>query len=150
MPVELGTQFQARIAVAAARLQTVSEAQSAERSGAPGWTRKQVLGHLLDSAANNHQRFVRGALYGAYAGPGYDADRWVEIHDYANWSWDELLRSWNDRNAVLSRVVARVPESALEEPCRIGDDQPVTLRFVITDYLRHLDHHVEQITAGLS
>jgi hypothetical protein len=107
--------------------------------------RKELLGHLLDSAANNHQRFVRAVLDGHYEGPSYEQERWVRLHNYAAQSWTSLLASWRDRNATLARLVADMDEAGLAAPCKIGDDPTVPLEAVVRDYLRHLDHHVAQI-----
>jgi hypothetical protein len=146
MPAELGKLFRDRLAAAATRLSAISEEQAAEPYRPGGWRRKEVLGHLLDSAANNHQRFVRAALDGHYEGPGYQQEAWVRLHDYAGLSWAALVASWRERNALLARVVERIEESKLAAPCTVGADAAVSLRFLIEDYLRHLDHHLAQIT----
>jgi len=146
MPAELGKLFEDRLAAANARLSAISEEQAAEPFRPDGWQRKELLGHLLDSVANNHQRFVRAALEGHYEGPGYQQEAWVRLHGYASLSWAMLMESWRERNALLARVVGRIEESKLSAPCTVGADQPVSLRFLIEDYLRHLDHHVAQIT----
>ena len=112
-----------------------------------GWTRKQIVGHLLDSAANNRQRFVRATLEGAYAGPGYAQDGWVAAHGYAKQSWDDLLRWWRSEHEILLAVVDRIPEDRLDALCRVGESEPVTLRFLIEDYINHQVHHFAQITA---
>jgi hypothetical protein len=146
MPSELGRIFQRRLAQAEARLSGIGEQQAAEPYRPGGWLRKEVLGHLLDSAANNHQRFVRAELDGHYEGPGYEQERWVRLHGYSALSWGSLLGSWRDRNAELARIVERIGEQRLQARCTVGDGAPVTLQFLIEDYLRHLDHHVDQIT----
>jgi hypothetical protein len=113
------------------------------RSG--GWTRKQVLGHMLDSAANNHQRFVRAALEGHYSGPGYQQEGWVEIHGYAELPWETLLEMWFGIHGLLQRIVARIPEERFGAMCVVGDDAPVTLQFLIEDHIVHQRHHLAQI-----
>ncbi len=110
-----------------------------------GWTRKQVLGHMVDSATNNHQRFVRAALDGRYAGPGYHQDGWVEIHGYAGLPWESLVELWVAAHAMLERVIDRIPEERLGAICVVGDDHPVTLHFLIEDYIPHQRHHLAQI-----
>src|SRR5271154_1666835 len=70
-----------------------------------GWTRKQVLGHMIDSAANNHQRFVRAALEGHYSGPGYQQEGWVKIHGYAERPWETLLELGDGAHGLLERIV---------------------------------------------
>jgi hypothetical protein len=93
------------------------------------------------------QRFVRAALDGTYNGPGYAQDAWVELQGYAGQSWETLLRWWQAEHEMLAAIVERIPEERLAAPCVIGGDQPVTLAFVIDDYVRHQKHHVAQITA---
>ena len=149
MSIELGEQFQDRITVAGDGLARVTEEQAAQPWREGGWLRKEVLGHLLDSAANNHLRFVVAALAGEYDGPSYDQQGWVRLHAYRRLPWGELLERWRLLNAVLAALVAEIPDTALEAGCRIAGAAPVTLRFVITDYLRHLDHHAGQIMTGL-
>jgi len=144
--MELGLLFQRRLDQAAALLGGITEQQAAEPFRPGGWLRKEVLGHLLDSAANNHQRFVRAALEGSYEGPGYEQEAWVRLHAYSELPWPALLRTWRDRNAELARIVGRIEEQRLQAPCTVGDGDPVTLQFLIEDYLRHLDHHVGQMT----
>lgn len=113
-----------------------------------GWTRKQIVGHLLDSAANNRQRFVRAAADGHYAGPKYAQDAWVAVHGYAELSWETLLRWWQTEHEILAAVVDRIPEERLEAACVVGDNEPVTLRFLVDDYLSHQRWHFAQITGA--
>jgi hypothetical protein len=110
-----------------------------------GWTRKQVLGHMIDSAANNHQRFVRAALDGSYVGPFYAQDSWVAMHGYNDLAWSTLLQWWQVYHEILQAVVERIPEEKLDAACRVGDKDPVTLRFLIEDYIAHQQHHLAQI-----
>lgn len=91
MPKELGLIFRQRLDQAEARLRGVGEQQAAQPAHFGGWLRKEVLGHLLDSAANNHQRFVRAALDGHYEGPGYEQEGWVRLQGYSELSWTKLL-----------------------------------------------------------
>jgi hypothetical protein len=114
-----------------------------------GWTRKQILGHLLDSAANNRQRFVRAATEGSYTGPKYAQDAWVAAHGYAAMPWDTLVRWWQAEHEILAAVVDRIPEERLETSCMIGEDAPLTLRFLIEDYLVHQRWHFKQLKAGI-
>jgi hypothetical protein len=147
MPEQLAKTFTARLAGAEGELRSITESEADEPYRAGAWTRKQVVGHLLDSAINNHIRFVMAALDGEYSGPAYDADGWVRMHDYANLKWSMLLDFWRTHNALLAEVVRQIPEVKLNAECRIGKDEPVTLRFVVEDYLDHMDGHIAEITA---
>jgi hypothetical protein len=113
-----------------------------------GWTRKQIVGHLLDSAANNRQRFVRATADGSYAGPKYAQDAWVTAHGYAGQPWFTLLNWWEVEHEILACVVGRIPEERLDASCTVGDNAPVTLRFLIEDYLVHQRWHLAQLEAG--
>ena len=115
-----------------------------------GWTRKQIVGHLCDSAANNRQRFVRAATDGTYAGPKYVQDAWVAAHGYADQSWETLLDWWRVEHEILRAVVARIPAERLGASCTVGDDAPVTLQFLVEDYIRHQQWHLKQIHAPAS
>jgi hypothetical protein len=131
------------------RLRAELAATPAELADTPwrtgGWTRKQIVGHLLDSAANNRQRFVRAATDGHYAGPKYGQDAWVAAHGYAEQEWATLLRWWQAEHEILAAVVDRIPEERLGAECVVGENAPVTLRFLIEDYLEHQRWHFGQL-----
>ena len=114
-----------------------------------GWTRKQIVGHMLDSATNNRQRFVRAASEGNFAGPQYGQDAWVAAHGYASQPWATLLHWWKVEHEILAAVVDYIPEERLTVLYTVGDNDPVTLRFLIEDYLRHQHWHLAQLTASV-
>jgi hypothetical protein len=129
----------------AAELRSLSEEAAAAKPNPTVWSVKEIVGHLIDSAANNHQRFVRARHVQHLEFPGYEQDLWVGSQDYQGYSWRELVDFWVLYNRHLAHVIRRVPAAALDVPCRIGEDETVTLRFLIEDYLRHLLHHLRQI-----
>ena len=128
----------------------VPEAESSKPVLSGGWSRKQVLGHLIDSASNNQQRFVRAALQTSLDFPGYDQDGCVRVQAVEEADWTLLVSLWAGYNRYLAHGIAHQPASKLETLCRIGSDEPVTLRFLGEDYLRHLLHHLGQIGATTS
>jgi hypothetical protein len=145
MTTELAEQFRTELGALQAALLALDPALADVPWRAGGWTRKQIVGHLLDSATNNRQRFVRAATDGSYAGPRYAQDAWVAAHGYAEQSWETLLRWWQIEHEILAAVVDRIPEERLSAECAVGDDAPVTLRFLIEDYLTHQRWHLAQL-----
>jgi hypothetical protein len=109
-----------------------------------GWSRKQLLGHLIDSASNNHQRFVRASLQDALNFPGYDQNGNVRAQHFQSAAWEHLVDLFTSYNRFLAHVIAHLPEKKLQTPCRIGADNPVTLEYLATDYVAHLSHHLGQ------
>ena len=130
---------------ATAKFAQYTEADTSAPLAADKWSRKQLLGHLIDSAANNHQRFIRAQLDGPYAFPGYTQESWVERNGYADAAWSDLVTLWRAYNLHLLRVLGRIPPDKLEVICTVGDSAPMTLGFIAEDYVRHLRHHLQQI-----
>ncbi len=109
------------------------------------WTHREILGHLIDSAVNNHQRFVRSPLTEPLVLPGYAQDDWVARQAYVQRPWKDLLLLWQVLNVHIAHVVRLIPGEAAGRECRIGDGPPVTLGFLAEDYVSHLRHHLDQI-----
>jgi len=123
---------------------------AARRPGAGSWSPKEVLGHLIDSAANNHQRFVRAQQTDALTFPGYDQNQWVSSQGYHDVDWTHLIELWSHLNLHLADVISRIPPSKYSTPCVIGASEPATLESVIVGYLDHVRHHMAQIRGRLS
>jgi hypothetical protein len=148
MPTELAQWFRAELNAVRAALREVPPELAETPWRAGGWTRKQVVGHMVDSAANNRQRFVRASIEGRYAGPKYAQDAWVAAHGYTRQAWETLLRWWEVQHEILASVVDEIAEERLDSGCVVGEDAPVTLRFLIEDYVTHQRWHLAQITSG--
>jgi hypothetical protein len=145
MPAQIAITFRTEIEALQQRLAAVPP-DLADVPWSPGkWTRKQIVGHLLDSASNNRQRFVRAAIQGSYAGPHYAQDGWVAAHGYADQPWKVLLDWWKIEHQILAAVVDRIPEDRLQSPCSVGDSAPVTLQLLVEDYIVHQRWHLAQI-----
>jgi hypothetical protein len=129
------------------QLRALGEARAGQPRSAGKWSPKQVMGHLIDSAANNHQRFVRAQEGVAYSGPGYTQDHWVAVQGYQESAWDDLIALWRAYNRHLARVIERIPDSSRGTMMTIGGDAPKTLGFVASDYVHHLRHHLAQVDA---
>lgn len=140
-------------------LEALPDGQSAV-SRAPGaWTPRQILGHLIDSACNNHSRFVRAQLTDSLVCQGYDQEAWVAVQGYADASWLDLVTLWRVYNLNLARVIALIPaevstrtrrEHNLDEVAwrLVPRSEPVTLEYFVRDYIGHLEHHLTQVLPG--
>src|SRR4051794_7130787 len=80
------------------RLSAITEEQAAYKPGPDRWSKKEILGHLIDSAGNNHQRFVRGQLYQPVEMPDYEQNEWVRVQAYAAEPWSDVVALWSTFN----------------------------------------------------
>jgi|SRR5687767_6642251 len=120
------------------------------------WSVKEIIGHLIDSAANNHQRFIRAQSQTDLVFGGYAQNDWVRVQAYDDAPWHELLSLWRSYNRHIARVMCAVPEDvrtkrhARHNLHEIGwksfaATTPVTLDDLMEDYVRHLHHHLAQL-----
>jgi hypothetical protein len=142
--------------VAAESLLGMSD-EEASRCPAPGkWSAKEIVGHLIDSASNNHQRFVRARFMSDLVFSGYEQDDWVTAQNYQAAPWEELIGLWHAFNLHLARVMEATPAEIRERVHTShnlddvgfrdqGQDRP-TLGWFMQDYVEHLKHHLAQIS----
>jgi hypothetical protein len=128
----------------------------------PGaWSTKEIIGHLIDSAANNHQRFVRAGGQDDLVFPGYAQDDWVRLQGYASAPWAEIVNLWHAYNRHLVRVMRAVPDDvryrkhACHNMQQLGwqlysADEPAMLDDLMRDYVAHLQHHLSQVRDRVS
>ena len=143
---------------AAAKLASVTPASAAQRPPSGGWSAKEIIGHLIDSASNNHQRFVRARWMDDLVFDGYEQNGWVGAQRYQETDWHELIDLWALYNRHLARVMENVPDAVrLRVHTRhnlyerawttVPADQPTTLDYFMRDYVAHLHHHLRQLDA---
>ncbi|CAG0975304.1 hypothetical protein ARNL5_02019 [Anaerolineae bacterium] len=137
------------IASAYTQLATISEERASAKPYGEKWSFKETLGHLIDSASNNHQRFVRMQEVSHIGTFRYSQDHWVNAQGYASEPWRDLVDFWFRYNRHLVHVIANVDPAALSHLCEVGDTQAATLELIITDYIRHVEHHLKQILSGV-
>jgi hypothetical protein len=151
-----------RSTVVRAFTQLVSVAdEAAARRPAPGkWSAKEIIGHLVDSASNNHQRFVRAQFQEDLVFPGYEQAEWVAVQRYQEAPWQDVLTLWREYNLHIARIIEAIPlETRLREHTRhnlherawqpVPADRPATLDYFMRDYVGHLHHHLRQVQSLL-
>ena len=137
--------LQQTIDAALPKLRAISDA-AATAPRAPGkWSRKEIIGHLIDSASNNHQRFIRAQEVAKLSFPPYEQNHWSESQHCNERRWTDLIDLWYAYNAHLAHVMMKIPDGKLPVPCVIESEDAVTLEFLVTDYVRHLKHHLGQV-----
>lgn len=146
--IEVAEALRAEVEQAAERLAALSEADVTASREPAKWTRKEILGHLIDSAVNNHERFVRAQFADPFTWPDYDQDAWVAVHRYRERPWHELVEIFVAVNRQVAAVIEGLPPERRGTECHIGQAEAVSLEWCMRDYLRHLGHHLEQIGAG--
>ena len=145
---ELSEKLLSLVEAAEPRLRQISERGSIQPILPGGWSRKQVIGHLIDSTSNNHQRFVRAVPQTSLDFPSYDPSGSVRVQAVQGADWKLLVSLWAAYNRYLAHVIAQLPASKSKTACRIGSSGAVTLEFLVTDYLTHLVHHLRQLDAA--
>ncbi|HEX8499260.1 MAG TPA: DinB family protein [Pyrinomonadaceae bacterium] len=148
--------FTRTIEEASARLLSLTDAEAAARRGEGDWSAKETLGHLVDSAANNHQRFVRAQFKEDLVFDGYAQDDWVRAQRYADEPWPLVVNLWRFYNLHLAHVCRHAPEAERRRPrarhnlreigfAQVTPGEPATLEHLMRDYVEHLKHHLRQI-----
>ena len=148
--------FKQTIEEAAPRLLQITEAQSEQPRAEDHWSSKQIIGHLIDSATNNHARFVLGQIKDDLVFSGYDQNSWVQIQHYQQAPWPQLVELWRTYNLHLLHVMSCAAPDKLHNRCTqhslqtiafetVNKSEPATLEYLMKDYVVHLKHHLGQI-----
>lgn len=148
---EVADNIDQRIDSALDRWRDLSEEVLTFHPSEGAWSIKEIIGHLIDSASNNHQRFVRLQLAQRLTFPDYGQDNihWVRIQKYQDRKWEELLGLWRFYNIQLAHIIRSVDSSCLNHVWVLGEKTNITLFDLMIDYRRHLADHLDQINDTL-
>ncbi|RWY54200.1 DinB family protein [Mucilaginibacter gilvus] len=129
-------------------LDNQSSAINWKNTAAPGkWNNKQIIGHLIDSAQINLQRFVR-CTYEEKFKLIYYQEEWVQAQSYAEADINDLLKLWELVNLQIARVLANYPTDRWQINCDSNQDEPIynTVEFIANEYVAHMLNHLNQLT----
>jgi hypothetical protein len=138
------------------KLLSISDETASWKPGPDVWSPKEIIGHLIDSASNNHVRFVKAQFVDDLVFDGYEQDRWVTAQSYNQRLWRELVECWKTLNKNLANVMEAVPAAAATMPRArhnldeiawkpVPRTEPATLEYFMMDYVGHLRHHIKQV-----
>ncbi len=125
-------------------LRQISDPEASIKPAPDKWSKKEIIGHLIDSACNNQQKFVRTlhAESGHLDFVGYDQDQWVAAQQYQQADWQFVIALWSTYNMHLAHVIAHIPPEKLDNTLTIDGAGPFKLGFIVPDYIEHLKHHL--------
>ena len=126
-------------------LRRIDENSASHRPYRGKWSPKEIIGHLIDSAGNNQQKFVRCMEHDGLIFPNYEQNYWVSVQKYNDENWEQLLALWEMFNCHLAHVISCIPTISNSNRITIGHSGPFTLEYIVNDYPEHLKHHLKQI-----
>ena len=141
-----GNELHEIVATCKEQLKRITEADAAKKINPDKWSKKEELGHLVDSAFNNHRRFIV-AQYEHHPKIVYDQNYWVQAGHYQQQPFATLVSLWEILNLQICEVLESIPHESFEKTCNTGKDEIElhTIRWLASDYVKHLLHHLHHI-----
>lgn len=127
-----------------AKLAAISDDAASVKISAIKWSKKEIMGHLIDSASNNHQRFVRLQIEDHVKLPKYRQNEWVAVQHWQEKEWSAIIALWQLFNEHIAYIFGHVDETKLAHTVTLGETS-FTLQFLIDDYVDHMEHHLKQV-----
>jgi DinB superfamily len=137
------------VAVALPALNAIDNQTASQKPLPEKWSKKEILGHLIDSACNNQQKFVRTMAQPHLDFVGYAQNHWVNAQKYNLAKWQDLVLTWQGYNLQIAHIIENVDSQILANTISIEGVGPFTLEFIMKDYAEHLKHHLKQITPDI-
>lgn len=125
-------------------LKAIPHDEMHRKSSAEKWSKIQIIGHLIDSAFNNHQRFIR-AQYEQIPFIVYNQNEWNVLNAYEQKNITSTIDLWKSLNCHLIHVYSQINSENLTKLCNTGDKDLHTIEWLFTDYVDHLEHHLKQV-----
>jgi hypothetical protein len=131
------------IDVAPKILEQISEEEMSEKPSKNKWSKKEILGHLIDSAIHNHQRIIRGQFENIPE-INYDQNKWNEYNFYQQLDSKQIIMFWTIYNKHLIEIIKRIPKDNIQKQIKVNENL-FAIELIIIDYLKHLEHHLKQV-----
>jgi hypothetical protein len=156
MEISVAVRLKTTVDKAVKTLLAFSDEEAARVPSLGKWSKKEIVGHLIDSAAVNHARFVKAQSSSDLLFEGYEQEDWVRLQRYRERRWEDLVKLWHAYNHHLASIMAAADESVRTRPRFrhsldsiafkiVASDQPTTLEYLMSDYVDHLEHHLRQV-----
>ena len=123
------------------QLNKIPEVESGYKASPLKWSKKEIIGHLIDSAQNNIRRFIT-AQYEENPKIVYNQDVWVMKNNYQNYNLPDLISHWHLLNKQIVHILQNIPAEMQQRTCQTEDTH--TLEWLAADYVKHLKHHLHQ------
>ena len=133
------------VAMVSPLLRELKDPEIAVRPAPKKWSQKEILGHLIDSAGNNQQKFVRIMQQSHLDFPGYRQDDWVDLQKWTRADWQNMIALWESYNIHIAHLLETIDAEYYDNTITIEGTGPFKLSFILPDYVEHLKHHVKQI-----
>ena len=124
------------------RLNSMAEDELAYKFSPAKWSKKELIGHLIDSAQNNTRRFIV-AQYEENPTIIYNQDKWVAINNYQTWDSQNLIQLWYLLNKQIIIILKNIPADVSQRICNTG--AAYTIEWLAEDYIKHLRYHMHQV-----
>jgi len=135
----IASQLETLIMAYLPQLNAISEEQLYLKPSPTKWSRKEIIGHLIDSAQNNIRRFVI-AQYEDNPSITYNQDKWVAICNYQQMDSMLIIQLWYLLNKQIIGILEHTPADAAQRTCNNGNIH--TIEWLAEDYIKHLKHHI--------
>ncbi len=131
----------------AEKISSIPDAELTNKPLPHKWSKKEVVGHLIDSAQNNLRRFIAAQVASSPPHIVYDQDFWVESNNYAEANKEDIILLWRLINDRICSILAGMPERNYTKLCKTGDESSHlrSLAWLAADYVKHMKHHLNQI-----
>jgi hypothetical protein len=129
------------------KIKSIPENKLSEKPSPDKWSKKEILGHLCDSAMNNIARVIR-SQYDELPLPivSYHQMEWVSLNGYQTMHIDEIINLWSALNRRLSHALSSIPDEKLNKMCVLASGEKISIgKLMEEDYIKHLEHHMSRI-----